>query len=772
MRGKKESIHVWAPEIHEGSGGIQAFSRVYVKSLQEAYPDIGVHVFVKNDSVPGHDPLRLLGVTIHSAARYPGWLRTLALVVMGIGLGLWMRPRCAITTHLHFLPALRMLHWLAGIPVISVLHGVEAWYARDGLRVRAMRAANHLMAVSRHTRQMVINAFGVEPQRVSVVPNTFDTGRFTLGPKPGRLLKKFGLRPDQPVLLTVSRLALSEGHKGHRQVLVALDAIRRKFPDVRYLVVGTGDDLPRLRDAVVARGLEDCVIFAGYVPSAELPDYYRLCDAFVMPSSKEGFGIVFLEAMASGKPVVAGCLDGSVDALDGGRLGVLVDPNDPAKIADSVCRVLAHQPEGALWNDPAALRAAVVAQFGHQRVSRLMADDIAGIIGREPRSDSSLPAARGGEDVFPVAPRIVVITKLITPYHVEFFNALSAQGGLLLEVIYLTSRDPDHQWQMPSVAHDHLVLSDMPEMEANALRSISSADLAVFNCNLDWFVFKALRERSRARRPWVFWGEWPGFMRPGVSGAVARWFLRVPLHRQTAPIWAVGKLAIEGFRKEFGNSRTYCNIPYFCDLQRLLDAPLPPVDRRTFLYAGTLTQRRGVDVLASAFARLASLHPDARLVVMGTGPMEGTMRGLLKNCADKVTWLGFLPWQQTQMGYAQGSVFCFPARDEAWGLPVTEALASGLPVISTPRTGAAVEFVADGETGWLVPADDVAALVAAMEKALRLPDADFAQLQKKAREVAAGGTLAEGVKRIAGAATDFISRWRARSPGRRSVLHP
>jgi glycosyltransferase involved in cell wall biosynthesis len=764
MNKNSNAIHLWVPGICEGVGGIQALSRVYLQTLHEKYPWAVVRVFVKNDMPAADDPLRRPGVTFHSVSEVHPWLRTLALVFIGLGFGLWERPLCALTTHLHFLPALRMLHWLRGIPVVSVLHGVEAWNLRPGLRIWAMRAADHLIAVSHHTRKVVIDSYGVDPAKISVVPNTFDTARFTPGPKPAHLLKRYGLRPDQPVLLTVSRLALSERYKGHRQMLIALERIRRQFPQVCYLVVGTGDDLPSLRDAVVARGLEDCVILAGHVPGEELPDHYRLCDVFVMPSSKEGFGIVFLEAMSSGKPVVAGNLDGSVDALDQGRLSKLVDPFNPQEISEAVCEILLKEPVNALWHRPEALRDAVVERFGYPRVSRLMADDLAGVLGREkmlPQVLEHMPASR----VFPSAPRIVVLTQLTSPYQVEFFNALSANGRCHLEVIYLTSRDRSRQWTPPRIAHDHLILSDVPQLSGEALEVIGKADLVVFNFYMNWFALKAIHKRARNRKPWVFWGERPGFFQTGLLGIIARRFLLKPLHRHIVPIWAVGRFGVEGYQREFGISRSYQNIPYFSNLERFQTVLRPAASERVFLYSGALSHRKGSDLLARAFARIALKHPQARLVLVGAGDLEVQIRNILLPCSDRVTWLGFQPWDKLPECYAQGTIFCFPSRYDGWGLALVEALASGMPAIGTNRSGAALELLSEGSAGWLIEAGSEDELENAMEKALHLPEREFAAMQDAARQAVAHNGLQEGVRRFTDASHDVLAHWRARMPG-------
>jgi phosphatidyl-myo-inositol dimannoside synthase len=104
--------------------------------------------------------------------------------------------------------------------------------------------------------------------------------------------------------------------------------------------VGDGCDRRQLEEKATSLGLSKHVVFTGYVPESEKVDYYRLPDAFVMPSRGEGFGIVFLEAMACGVPVVASKADASRDAVCNGALGILVDPSDQEDIKAGVLEAL------------------------------------------------------------------------------------------------------------------------------------------------------------------------------------------------------------------------------------------------------------------------------------------------------------------------------------------------------------------------------------------------------------------------------------------------
>jgi phosphatidyl-myo-inositol dimannoside synthase len=183
-------------------------------------------------------------------------------------------------------------------------------------------------------------ALSISSHAIEVLPMTFDAKKFEAEPKPHFLLKRYQLGPDQPVILTIARLASVEQYKGYDQVLRALPAVKRAFPDVQYILGGRGSDRPRAMTLIRKLGLTDAVILAGYIPDHELRAFYNLCDIFTMPSKGEGFGIVFLEALACGRPVIAGNKHRSVDAVINGKLGVLADPDNLAEIAEALVLIL------------------------------------------------------------------------------------------------------------------------------------------------------------------------------------------------------------------------------------------------------------------------------------------------------------------------------------------------------------------------------------------------------------------------------------------------
>lgn len=271
-----------------------------------------------------------------------------------------LRPFDAIFCgHINLVPLAAAIAALLRRPLWLQLHGREAWGPLPRIHRRAAERAALVTAVSRHTRRRFLGLARVDPSRVYVLPNTVGA-QFKPGPKPARLLDEYQLHGKR-VLLTVGRLAAAERGKGHDRVLEALRALRCIAPDLVYLIAGDGDDRDRLRRRAAALGIADQVRFSGMVMPSELPDYYRAADVFAMPSTQEGFGIVFLEAAASGLRVVAGNCDGSVDALADGVLGRLLDPTDCDALVAAIGQALAAAP-----SDPDAVRRFAFENFaGH-----------------------------------------------------------------------------------------------------------------------------------------------------------------------------------------------------------------------------------------------------------------------------------------------------------------------------------------------------------------------------------------------------------------------
>lgn len=252
--------------------------------------------------------------------------------------------------HLNFMSLAATLAKLGSAKLWLQTHGIEAWAPRGAFARRSLAACDLVTCVSRYTRSRLLEWSDIAPERVRVLPNTVRAG-FAPRPRRAELVERHGLA-GRRVVTTVGRLAGAERYKGHDRLIRALPGILARRSDAAYLIVGSGDDEPRLRALAQAAGVARHVVFAGEVAADELPDYFALADVFAMPSTGEGFGIVFLEAAACGLPVIGGNADGSRDALADGAIGRLIDPLSQDELADAVVAGL----EGRLPHDPAAVQ--------------------------------------------------------------------------------------------------------------------------------------------------------------------------------------------------------------------------------------------------------------------------------------------------------------------------------------------------------------------------------------------------------------------------------
>jgi asparagine synthase (glutamine-hydrolysing) len=243
-----------------------------------------------------------------------------------------------ICGHINLTPMAWLARVLTGGRLVLIIHGIDAWKPTvSPLTNFLVTRIDAFISVSALTMERFVAWTGLDQKRGVLLPNSIDLAAFTPGPKNEALLQRYGLR-DRVLIMTMGRLVSAERYKGFDEVLDLLPAMIREVPTLAYLIAGEGDDRARLQEKAVRLGMRDHVIFTGFVPEQHKREHYNLSDAFVMPSRGEGFGIVLLEAMACGIPVVGSSVDGSREALMNGNLGSLVDPDN----AESVrCAIIA-----------------------------------------------------------------------------------------------------------------------------------------------------------------------------------------------------------------------------------------------------------------------------------------------------------------------------------------------------------------------------------------------------------------------------------------------
>jgi phosphatidylinositol alpha-1,6-mannosyltransferase len=326
---------VFLTDAFGGRGGIAQFNRDLLTSLSNdsaytrvvALPRV---LFDKSPAVPQN-----LDFRTQSAG---GKLRYL---VQSLKAAASERFDVVICSHINLLPIAAAAAAAQRVPLLLVVYGIESWKAPRGLSAKLVKQASAVVAISEYTKRRFLEWSGVESSRVHVIPCCVNMKRFGVGPKRDDLLLRYRLR-GRTVMLTVARLAGKERAKGIDEVMESLPEIAREIPNIAYLVVGDGHDRKRLEEKAVSLGVSNRVVFAGFVAEEEKVDHYRLADAYVMPGRGEGFGIVYLEALACGLPIIASSLDASAEVVLNRSFGRVVNPDRPAELRDACVDVLAE----------------------------------------------------------------------------------------------------------------------------------------------------------------------------------------------------------------------------------------------------------------------------------------------------------------------------------------------------------------------------------------------------------------------------------------------
>ncbi len=349
-------------------GGIGAYTSQFLSGLARVWPGSRGHLVTLNlharDEVPA-------GWAVHcTLTRRKYVLDVLRHAVRD-------RPTEIVIFHIFLLPLGLLAALLCGARTTVVVYGWDVSRNRRPIQRLLANYVDRVVAISRRTAidaEAFVARCGRKSGDVAVLPPTIDAVYYCADEADGAAFRAaFGFAEDDILLVTVGRLESSERSKGHDRVIRVLPALLRDNRSLRYVIVGEGDDAGRLRELANEVGVAQAVTFVGYYEN--LQACYSAADVFVMPSTQEGFGIVFLEAMACGVRVVAGGVDGSVCATLWGELGYLCDPYDLGSVEDAIRRALGSNTRDGR-NDSRYLRDAVLDAFGHPafdaRLRRLM----------------------------------------------------------------------------------------------------------------------------------------------------------------------------------------------------------------------------------------------------------------------------------------------------------------------------------------------------------------------------------------------------------------
>ena len=335
----KGGTAVWAAEVYKRLGGKE------------------IHIVTAD--VPGADTVDAVHPnTIHrlSLKRVP-WLRPESLVMYARFFlkALWL----SVTHRFDAVHAFRALPeglvaWLVARltlrPVVIYAHGEEltTWGRGGKYKVMrfALRHADRVIANSEHTRDTLLK-MGVDEADVTIIYPGVDVSVFRPGLDVSGLREGLGIRPDDKLVFSVGRLSR---RKGFDQMIRAVAQLRTEGIPVSYVIAGIGEDADYLDDLIRDHNLHGTVHRIGAVSEADLPRWMNACDVFAMPNREidgdnEGFGMVFIEASACGKPVLAGDAGGTAAAVHNGLTGLRVDGNSVKAVANALVRLLSGKDE-------------------------------------------------------------------------------------------------------------------------------------------------------------------------------------------------------------------------------------------------------------------------------------------------------------------------------------------------------------------------------------------------------------------------------------------
>lgn len=324
------------PQAFGATGGVQRFCRYLIAACNHKDTP-GAHLA----SIALLDAPQAVEAASLEGVQYTACGGSRIKMVWSLILALRSQPSIVILAHLNFSPLVFLIHALSpGSKTISVLHGFEAWEKLPWFKMAGLRRCTFLISVSHYTRAHFCESNHFESNRVQVVHLPIDPLW-----NPGIPVKGPLESLPFPYLLSVSRL--EPGHSSYKGLDLTIQALgmlhnQGLLAPYRWLIAGEGADRPRLETLAAAHGLGEMVVFLGRVSEPELQSLYAGCELFVLPSQKEGFGLVFLEAMAFARPVVAAHAGAVDEVVVDGETGLLIPPGNAEALGSAIARLISE----------------------------------------------------------------------------------------------------------------------------------------------------------------------------------------------------------------------------------------------------------------------------------------------------------------------------------------------------------------------------------------------------------------------------------------------
>lgn len=350
-------------------------------------------------------------------------------------------------------------------------------------------------------------------------------------------------------------------------------------------------------------------------------------------------------------------------------------------------------------------------------------------MGRElDREFQNLSAPSVGQHRMQRKHKVAFVTIVPSPYQRDLFGALAAREEVDLSVYYLEAGAPESPWPEKDLRSFERILPGFSVPFGNVrahlnwpLPDVADADFVILSSYTS-LTGQLLMRSKLPRGRWLYWGERMR-QQTGVKRTVQSQ-LAAPIER-AAGVVAIGSVAEQDYRDRFPQLRHFC-IPYHCDLDPFFAIRRNPDARSstmTFFFCGQMIERKAVDILLLAFDRLIADGMDARLLLVGREAELPKFMNLVSPATRaRVQYEGFQAPEALPDYFSRADVFVLPSRHDGWGVVVNQALATGLPVITSNAVGAGLDYVKTGINGVMVTPGDADGLYDAMRNLAKNPE--------------------------------------------------
>jgi len=654
------------------------------------------------------------------------------------------KPRIICCSHVAFSPICYYIKKILGIDYTVNIYGIEVINIKSKLHRKALGVAKFIIKLFDRTALNVVKQVPETAKKIVSLPNFVDGERFYIKEKSKKFVEKFNLK-NSKVILTLCRLSFSEvENKGYERVLRVMPEVIKQVPNVKYLLVGSGDDEERIKGIVKELDMENHVIMPGRASDEEMVDYYNLADVFVYPSKNEGFpAIVLLEALVCGKPVIGGHYgEKSEKEIFNDKLGYIIYPDDRQELTKSIVNILKGDAPKDFFNAD-LIRKRVLDEYGKNRFEERVGQIL---------------------ELFKTFKMAVFMSHPIQ-YQAPFLREIAAAKEIDLTAYFFwdfgVKKTFDKQF-------DRDVMWDIPLFEGyrhKFLRNFSLKPSSDFWGTLNFGVVSELIKNHYDAvlvYGWNYFANWLIFLTAFILGT--RVFLsgESPLNQELLkPKWKIKikKIVLGWLFKRISaflyigeeNKKFYQYYgvpedklffaPYAVDNKRFIEARKSLSKNRkllrkelridekdiVILFVGKLIYKkhpfdllRAYELLNMGKSDLPNINVNVRrsdfqkfnLIFVGDGILRPELENYVKEYNLKnVHFTGFKNQTEIPKYYALSDILVLPSGvGETWGLVVNEAMCFGLPIIASDVVGCGPDLVKHSENGYIFPVGDIKAL--------------------------------------------------------------